>query len=126
VQDVPIEEFDADGLGVEPNNLAAIRSLVAYRAFRYGRHLDLIVTDQRSFRSQDPFGDPSLAKLGGSEFLGMFPEDAMRILDGGRAFDGGRPPPRSGSTTHPSPIRGGMRRRRRSSERSRRRGSRAV
>jgi alkaline phosphatase D len=92
VKDVPIEEFDSDGLGVEPNNLAAIRSLVAYRALRYGRHLDLMLTDQRSFRSQDPFSDPSLGTLGGSEFLGMFPEDAMRILDGGRAFDGGRPP----------------------------------
>src|SRR5262249_57073073 len=55
-------------------------------------HLDLIVTDQRGFRSRDPFGDPSLAKLGGNEFLGMFPEDAMRILDGGRSFDGGKPP----------------------------------
>ncbi len=92
VKDVPIEEFDADGLGVESNNLVAIRSLVGYRAIRYGRHLDLFVTDQRSYRSQDPFGDPSLDKLGGSEFLGMFPEDGMRILDGGRAFDGGKPP----------------------------------
>jgi alkaline phosphatase D len=92
VKDVPIEEFDSDGLGVEPNNLAAIRSLVAYRALRYGRHLDLILTDQHSFRSQDPFSDPSFETLGGSEFLGMFPEDAMRILDGGRAFDRGRPP----------------------------------
>jgi alkaline phosphatase D len=92
VKDVPIEEFDLDGLGVEPNNLAAIRSLVAYRALRYGRHLDLLLTDQRSFRSQDPFSDPSLGTLGGSEFLGMFPEDALRILDGGRAYDGGNPP----------------------------------
>ncbi|HEV8113160.1 MAG TPA: alkaline phosphatase D family protein [Planctomycetota bacterium] len=92
VKDVPIDEFDADGLGVEPNNLAAIRSLVAYRALRYGRHLDLILTDQHSYRSRDPFGDPSLSKLGGNEFLGMFPEDAMQILDGGRAFDGGKPP----------------------------------
>ena len=92
VKDVQLEEFDADGLGVEPNNLAAIKSLVGYRAIRYGRHLDLFLTDQRSYRSRDPFGDPSLDKLGGGEFLGMFPEDAFRILDGGRAFDGGKPP----------------------------------
>jgi alkaline phosphatase D len=92
VKDVPIHEFDSNGLGVEPNNLAAIHSLKAYRALRYGKHLDLIITDQHSYRSADPFSDPSLAKLGGDEFIGMAPEPLMQILDGGRAFNGGHPP----------------------------------
>jgi len=92
VKDVPITEFDSDGLGVEPNNLKAINSLKAYRALRYGQHLDLIITDQHSYRSADPFSDPSLGKLGGEEFLQMFPESGMRLLDGGRAFNGGNPP----------------------------------
>lgn len=93
VKDVPITEFDSDGLGVEPNNLTAINSLKAYRSLRYGRHLDLIITDQHSYRSADPFSDPSLGQLGGDEFIGMFPESEMRALDGGRAFNGGNPPP---------------------------------
>ena len=92
VKNVPIDKFDANGLGTEPNNLIAINSLKAYRALRYGRHLDLIVTDQHSYRGGDPFSDPSLGNLGGNEFLGMFPEDAMQILDGGRAFNDGNPP----------------------------------
>jgi alkaline phosphatase D len=92
VKNVEIKEFDADGLGVEPNNLIAINSLQGYRALRYGGHLDLIITDQHSFRSADPFSDPSLEKLGGNEYIGMFPESGMRILDGGRAFNGGNPP----------------------------------
>jgi alkaline phosphatase D len=92
VKDVPIGHFDADGLGDEPNNLIAINSLKSYRALRYGRHLDLILTDQHSYRSKNPFGDPELDKLGGSEFLGMFPEDVLEILDGGRTYDGGHPP----------------------------------
>ena len=92
VKDVAIKEFDSNGLGVEPNNLTAINSLKAYRALRYGRHLDLIITDQHSYRSANPFSDPSLGKLGGDEFIGMFPESAMRVLDGGRAFNGGNPP----------------------------------
>jgi alkaline phosphatase D len=92
VKDVPVSEFDGDGLGVEPNNLTAIRSLKVYRALRYGQHLDLIVTDQHSYRSADPFGDPSLEKLGGDEFAGMFPEPLMQVLSGGRGFDGGSPP----------------------------------
>jgi len=94
VKNVPIKEFDSDGLGVEPNNLTAINSLQAYRALRYGRHLDLIITDQHSYRSADPFSDPSLEKLGGEEFIGgMFPESEFRALDGGRALNGGNPPP---------------------------------
>jgi alkaline phosphatase D len=92
VKNVPIQEFDSNGLGVEPNNLTAIHSLKGYRALRYGRHVDLIITDQHSYRSADPFSDPSLGKLGGDEFIGMFPESGMRILDGGRAFNGGNPP----------------------------------
>ena len=91
-KNVPIKEFDSNGLGVEPNNLTAINSLKAYRALRYGQHLDLIITDQHSYRSADPFSDPSLGKLGGDEFIGMFPESEMQVLDGGRAFNGGNPP----------------------------------
>jgi alkaline phosphatase D len=92
VKDVPITEWDSDGLGVEPNNLIAINSLKAYRALRYGKHLDLIITDQHSYRSADPFSDPSLGKLGGDEFIGMSPAPLMHVLDGGRAFNGGNPP----------------------------------
>jgi alkaline phosphatase D len=92
VKNVPIKEFDGNGLGVEPNNLTAINSLKGYRALRYGRNLDLIITDQHSYRSADPLSDPSLGKLGGDEFIDMAPEPLMRILDGGRAFNGGDPP----------------------------------
>jgi len=92
VKDVPITEFDGNGLGMEPNNLTAINVLRGYRTLRYGKNLDLIITDQRSYRSADPFSDPSLGKLGGDEFIGMAPESLMQILDGGRAFNGGNPP----------------------------------
>ena len=92
VKNMPIKEFDSDGLGIEPNNLVAINSLKGYRALRYGQCLDLIITDQHSYRNADCFSDPSLEKLGGEEFLDMFPESGMRIMDGGRAFDGGKPP----------------------------------
>ena len=54
VTDAPINSFDDHGLGEEPNNLAAIGSLKGYRAIRWGRNVDLIVTDQRSYRSEEP------------------------------------------------------------------------
>ncbi len=91
VTNVTIEKWDENGLGDEPNNLAAINSLIGYRAYRYGKHLDLIITDQHSYRSADPFSDPA-AEAFGPEFTDMFPEDVAQILDGGRAFNGGNPP----------------------------------
>ena len=93
VTDVKIERWDENGLGDEPNNLAAINSLIGYRTFRYGKHLDLIITDQHSYRSPDPFSDDSLNKLGDwAAYDGWFPEDLQQVLDGGRAFNGGNPP----------------------------------
>ena len=93
VTDVKIEKWDENGLGDEPNNLAAINSLIGYRTFRYGKHLDLIITDQHSYRSADPFSDDSLNKLGDwAAYDGWFPEDVQQVLDGGRSFNGGKPP----------------------------------
>ena len=54
VKDAPIEKFDDHGLGLEPGNLAAIESLSPYRNLRWGRNLDLIITDQYSHRSEEP------------------------------------------------------------------------
>jgi alkaline phosphatase D len=93
VKNVKIDKWDDDGLGIEPNNLAAINSLRAYRALRYGKHLDLIITDQHSYRSADPFSDDSLNKLGDwAAFNGWFPDDLQQVLEGGRSFNGGNPP----------------------------------
>jgi alkaline phosphatase D len=93
VKDVAIEKWDANGLGDEPNNIAAIRSLIGYRSMRFGKHLDLIITDQHSFHGPDPFSHESLGKLGDwGAYAGWFPEDVQQVLDGGRAFNGGNPP----------------------------------
>jgi alkaline phosphatase D len=92
VADVPIERWDDNGLGDEPNNLAAVNSLIAYRALRYGKHLDLIVTDQHSFCGADPTDAAGVGEIYDPAFGGMFSEPAMIALDGGRAANGGEPP----------------------------------
>jgi alkaline phosphatase D len=93
VKNVSIVKYDEGGIGDEPNNRVAINSLTAYRALRYGKHLDLMLTDQHSFHGPDPFGDESLNKLADwGDYNGMFPDDILQILDGGRAFNGGNPP----------------------------------
>src|SRR5215471_17926009 len=63
VKNVPIEKWDDSGLGIEPNNLEAINSLIAYRSLRYGRHLDLILTDQHSFCGDDPTDAEGVGKI---------------------------------------------------------------
>jgi len=92
VKNVKIEQWDENGLGLEPNNLTAIRSLIAYRALRYGKHLDLLLTDQHSFCGDDPSDAEGVGKIYDPAFNGMFSEEAMIALDAGRAFDGGKPP----------------------------------
>src|SRR5215510_15879024 len=63
VADAPIARFDEHGLGQEPNNLTAIGSLQGYRALRWGRNMELIITDQRSYRSEEPTSRPEARPL---------------------------------------------------------------
>jgi alkaline phosphatase D len=92
VEKAPIERLDADGLGDEPNNHAAIASMTYYRAIRYGRHVELILTDMHSFTMEDPASRPGVETLGPDDFPFCFPQDAMEVLDGGREYAGGAPP----------------------------------
>src|ERR1041384_2860508 len=92
VKNVKIDKWDENGLGLEPNNLTAIRSLIAYRSLRYGKHLDVLITDQHSFCGEDPTDAEGVGKIYDPAFNGMFSEEAMIALDAGRAFDGGKPP----------------------------------
>ena len=92
VADAPITSFDDTGLGQEPNNLTAIGSLTGYRALRYGPHLDLIITDQHSFRMQNPGDRPEANELGTPAHPYCFPEEVAEILDAGRAYNEGHPP----------------------------------
>src|SRR5580765_6683589 len=80
VADTPVTVFDDHGLGQEPNNLTAINSLKGYRSLRWGRNLDLVITDERSYRSEEPTGDPSLDALNNSDFDQFFAEELMGML----------------------------------------------
>lgn len=92
VTNAPVGATDADGLLTEPNNLAAIGSMTAYRALRFGKHLDLILTDLHSYRSEDPTAPQEANELTSRDFPNMFPEEAQIVLDAGRTANGGRPP----------------------------------
>jgi len=88
VVDAPITEFDDHGLGQEANNIAAIGSLRGYRAIGWGRNVELIVTDQRSYRSEEPTDMEEARPLASDDFPEMLPQEAMEILDAARAYNG--------------------------------------
>jgi alkaline phosphatase D len=92
VRDAAVTKFDDHGLGQEPNNLTALASLTAYRALRFGRNVDLLITDQHSYRSEEPTLRPEAGPLSTRDFPDLVPQEALEILDAGRTYNGGHPP----------------------------------
>jgi alkaline phosphatase D len=92
VADAPIAHFDEHGLGQEPNNLTAIGSLKGYRALRWGRNVELIITDQRTYRSEEPTDRPEAKAFSSDDFPGFMPQEVLDILDAGSAYNAGHPP----------------------------------
>jgi alkaline phosphatase D len=92
VIDAPVTVYDEHGLGQEPNNLVAINSLKGYRSLRWGHNLELVITDERSYRSEDPLGRPEGDALSSKDFPQFAPEELMEALDAGRDCNGGKPP----------------------------------
>ncbi len=88
VVDTPMEEFNDDGLCEEPNNLKAINSLKIQRVLRWGRNVDLLLTDNWSFRSPDmstdDFDVPGYPRVS--------PQIPFEIMNYGRHYNGDKPP----------------------------------
>jgi alkaline phosphatase D len=105
VADTPIRDFDDYGLGQEPGNLAAIGSLKLFRTLRWGRNVELILTDNRSFRSEPIMDRPESVQFQTRGFPYVVPQNELEILDAGRSYNGGRPPEtiRFGGADLPNP-----------------------
>ena len=90
----PITRLDDDGFGDEPNHRAAVGSMTAYRSMRFGRHVELILTDMHSYAMEDSTSRPETDPLDGpgKDFPMMFPREQMEVLDAGRAYAAGKPP----------------------------------
>jgi alkaline phosphatase D len=88
VKDAPITGFDEHGFALGADNAAAVESLTIYRAFRYGRNAEMILTDNRSYKIADADG----SAVSPDAFPMFIDEDTARIIDDGRAANGGKPP----------------------------------
>jgi alkaline phosphatase D len=92
VRDAPLREFDDHGLGLEPGNLTAINSLKIYRTLRWGRNVDLILTDNRSYRSEPVMHRAEAASFQPQKFPYVLSDNVVDVFDGGREFNHGKPP----------------------------------
>jgi alkaline phosphatase D len=92
VADATIKDFDDHGLGLEPGNLAAINSLKLFRALRWGSNVDLILTDNRTYRSEFIMDKPESGAFQPKGFPLFTPQDVVEVLDAGRAYNNGKPP----------------------------------
>jgi alkaline phosphatase D len=90
--DAPVTLFSDYGFGLEENNRRAVGRLRMPRSLRFGRHVDLILTDNRSFRSQSLTDRKEADAFDAKDFPGAFPLDALAVLDAGKKFNDGNPP----------------------------------
>jgi alkaline phosphatase D len=105
VKDAPIEKFDERGIGLEPNNLAAINSLLIYRRLRFGRNVDLVLTDNHSFQTECAMDGPAADAFQSKDYPYLVPEEVNEIFDAGRDYNAGHPPDtiRFGDRNLPNP-----------------------
>ena len=57
-----------------------------------GKNVELIITDQRSYRSEEPTYRPEMRAFMSDEFPGFVPQEVLDILDAGSSYNGRHPP----------------------------------
>ena len=75
------------------DNVAAINSMAIYRSFRFGQWMELVLTDNRSYRSDHPI--PEDISGNSSLFLDArvaLPVELVNLLDAGKTANSGSPP----------------------------------
>ena len=106
VSDAPFTAANADNFVPEPNNVAAVNSIAIYRSLRFGQHVELVVTDERSYRSDhavpEEFAEESIEYFDPRNVL---PIEDVRIMDAGATANGGNPPAIVGALGLPNPRR---------------------
>jgi len=81
-----------DNLASNEDNLKAIQTLTIYRSFRFGELFDLLVTDNRSYRSDHAVPEEISATQPGFLHPRMvMPLDLVNELDAGRTANNGDP-----------------------------------
>ena len=92
VENADFEQTTRSGLHPESNNRTAVQSMTIYRSFRWGRHMELTLTDTRSYRSMHPVPPEINRQIAGTDRY-LTPLRVVEVFDAGRTYNGGHPPP---------------------------------
>jgi alkaline phosphatase D len=92
VVDAPFTAPDADNFVDEPNNAAAIGALTIYRSLRFGKHVELVMTDERSYRSDHAIPEELTNNQLFFDPRAALPLPVVNIFDQGKTAAGGSPP----------------------------------
>ena len=92
VSDAAFTAPDADNFVPEPNNVAAIGSITIYRSFRFGKHVELVMTDERSYRSDHAIPEELTQNPVFFAPRNVVPLPLVNTLDAGRTANAGDPP----------------------------------
>ena len=88
-EEQPAYNFRAAELAsVADSNAAARDSLCIYRSLRWGKNLDIMLTDNRSYRSAPCLDKHAAAALD----LPMNTVELVKLADGGKSYNNGQPP----------------------------------
>ena len=87
------DEFDEYGLASNSDNLAAIDSLTIFRSLCFGRNLQLVLTDCRSYRSDHPLPEDISGNFPGFVHSRLaLPISLINTLDAGKDANQSDPP----------------------------------
>lgn len=89
VQDAAYEDYDSAFLNTNNDNRRALESMTIYRSLSWGKMLDLVVTDLRSYRSPPVLTEDVRELLSGSARLA--PVRLVKELDAGKTANDGKP-----------------------------------
>lgn len=90
VMDARFTAANSDNFVAEPNNVAAVGSITIYRSLRWGKHVELVMTDQRSYRSDHAIPEDFAALVNAAAGASLFfdprnflPLPLVNLMDAG-------------------------------------------
>jgi alkaline phosphatase D len=99
VKDTAFTAANTDNFVDEPNNAKAVGAITIFRSLRFGKHVELVMTDLRSYRSDHAIPEDFIAAVN-TAAPGTFaaprnalPLPVVNLLDQGETALGGHPPP---------------------------------
>lgn len=96
VTDAAFTAPNADNFVDEPNNAAAVGAIAIYRSLRFGKHVELVMTDERSYRSDHAIPE-ELTTNPATAAAFFAPRNALPLtlvntFDQGKTANGNSPP----------------------------------